>query len=632
MPLYLIARTGVMRGEHWPLSPGQKLTLGRSPDNRVVLRDDQCSRNHAEVFPQASGWAVRDLDSRNGTRVNGQPVSKPTAIDAGDVIQMGDTEFIVAAKPPEPSADDAPNLDELEAGEGEFKKTAGFTITSRLSRSRLLTESENQLLQQPKVAAELTKLYRLGLAMGAARDMRRLAETVLDGLLDATRADTGAVLMLAGPRDLELVAYRGKQTYHKVSDFISDTVLREGEGVVAHDVSADRSLKNRQSLEEIGAESLVCAPIRSDERVIGLIHLYSTDPTHALQADDLEFVLAVAHQLSLVVAELKERDGLVEENLRLRESLRVESELIGQGRAMEQIKAQIARVAPTNATVLVRGESGVGKELVARAIHLNSPRRAGPLVCLNCAALTETLLESELFGHERGAFTGATEQKIGKFESAHRGTIFLDEIGEMKPGTQAKLLRVLEGQPFERVGGGKSIQVDVRVVAATNVPLEAAVQEGRFRRDLYFRLQVVEIAVTPLRERKDDLPILADHFLGRLAQEVGRRIRGFSEGAMNKLKAYDWPGNVRELKNVIERAVVLGASEEIRENDILLSAIGSPPAVAGQYRPLSLDDMEREHIAATLAHTGWNKSQTAAILAIERSTLDRKIQRYGIAR
>jgi Nif-specific regulatory protein len=320
-------------------------------------------------------------------------------------------------------------------------------------------------------------------------------------------------------------------------------------------------------------------------------------------------------------------------NERLRENLRVETELVGQSQAIESIKQQIARVAPTNATALVRGESGVGKELVARAIHMNSPRRNGPLVCLNCAALTETLLESELFGHEKGSFTGATEQKIGKFEAAHRGTIFLDEIGEMKPGTQAKLLRVLEGQPFERVGGGKSIQVDVRVVAATNVELEAAVQEGRFRRDLYFRLQVVEIIVSPLRHRKEDIPVLADYFLSRLAQEVGRRLRGFSDSALQKLMRYDWPGNVRELRNMIERAVVLGTGDEVTEKDIQLSSLAAPTSVlSGEYRPITLDDMEREHIAATLAHTEWNKSQTATILGIERSTLDRKIQRYNLSR
>ncbi len=633
MKAFLIARKGEMSGEFWSLEAGQKLTMGRSPDNRIVLRDDLCSRNHAEVFPQTGGWAVHDLGSRNGTRVNGQLISKPTRLAFDDILVVGGSEFVFANIAPDPAAGQAPTLEELEKEPVEPPKKHALAITVRLSRSRLLTESENQLLAQPRVAHDLTRLYKLGLAMGATGDLKELTETVLNGLLEGTRADTGAVLMVESGRELTLVAYRGKQTYNKVSDFISDHVMRTQEGVLAHDVRSDRTLKNRQSLEEIGAESVICVPIRSVERVVGLVHLYSTDATKALQKDDLEFTLAVVHQLSQVVTELKEREGLREENERLRENLRAETELVGQSQQIDQIKQTIARVAATNATVLVRGESGVGKELVARAIHLNSPRRSGPLICLNCAALTETLLESELFGHEKGAFTGATEQKIGKFESAHRGTIFLDEIGEMKPGTQAKLLRVLEGQPFERVGGGKSIQVDVRIVAATNVELEAAVQDGRFRRDLYFRLQVVEVVVLPLRERKDDIPVLANHFLGRLAQEVGRRLRGFSDEAMRKLVQYDWPGNVRELRNAIERAVVLGTGEQIGEKDIWLSSLTAPAAsVTHEYRPMTMDEMEREHISSTLAHTDWNKSQAATILGIERSTLDRKIQRYNLTR
>src|SRR5262249_22612575 len=241
--------------------------------------------------------------------------------------------------------------------------------------------------------------------------------------------------------------------------------------------------------------------------------------------------------------------------------------------SIREIERQIALVANTNATCLIRGESGVGKELVARAIHYSSPRKDGPFVCLNCAALTETLLESELFGHEKGSFTGATEQKIGKFEAANHGTIFLDEIGEMNVGTQAKLLRILEGHPFERVGGSVPIRVDVRVVSATNKPLEEEVRAGTFRRDLFFRLQVVERRVPPLRQRKADVPLLANHFLQRFIRETGRKIRGFTEAALKKMEEYNWPGNVRELRNVVERAVALGVGPMLDANDIWLSSL-----------------------------------------------------------
>jgi Nif-specific regulatory protein len=367
--------------------------------------------------------------------------------------------------------------------------------------------------------------------------------------------------------------------------------------------------------------------------VLALIHLYCVDPHRSLSSDDLEFTVAVAKHVGIVLTQVQRQDSLTAENRELRHQLKVDSELIGDSPAIKQMHEQIGRVAPTHATVLIRGESGAGKELVARAIHFSSPRRDGPFVCLNCAAITETLLESELFGHERGAFTGATEKKIGKFESAHQGTIFLDEIGEMAVNTQSKLLRVLEGHPFERVGGSTPIRVDVRVVAATNQPLEKAMQESRFRRDLFYRLQVVEIRIPPLREHREDVPMLAEHFLRRFIKETARKLRGFTPAAMDKMTQYHWPGNVRELRNVIERAVAMSKGPQLDAADIWLSSLeisGPAPIVTETFEPLPLDEVEKRHILKTLEHTEWNKSQAAGILKIERSTLDRKIKGYGL--
>jgi Nif-specific regulatory protein len=353
----------------------------------------------------------------------------------------------------------------------------------------------------------------------------------------------------------------------------------------------------------------------------------------------------VADTVAVALENLSQREELAQnlslirdENLQLRERLGVESELVGVSNTMAQIVQEIARAAPSRATVLIRGESGVGKELVARAVHFSSPRRKEPFVCLNCAALSETLLESELFGHEKGAFTGATERKIGKFESAHKGTLMLDEIGEMSPTTQAKFLRVLEGHPFERVGGSEAIQVDVRVISATNRDLEKDIADGRFRRDLYFRLHVLEIVVPALRKHPEDITVLADHFLQRYVAETGRRIKGFTPEAMAEMVEYRWPGNVREMKNVIERAVVLAPNEYIDVDDLVLSdlktagdtATDMDPIIDGEFQPSSLAEMEKQHIQATLNSTGWNKSKSAAILGIERSTLDRKIRRYEL--
>jgi Nif-specific regulatory protein len=419
--------------------------------------------------------------------------------------------------------------------------------------------------------------------------------------------------------------------------------MREGEAVLARNVMGDSTLGSRDSKGEIHATSVICAPVRHGQEVLGLIHLYSTDTQHVPDPDDLEFTLAVADTIAVALNNLHRRQELAEnltqvrdENVQLRERLGVQSEIIGSSRVVRQITEEIAQAATSNATVLVRGESGVGKELVARAIHFSSPRRKNTFVCLNCAALSEDLLASELFGHERGAFTGATDRKIGKFESAHRGTIMLDEIGEMSPGIQAKFLRVLEGHPFERVGGNKPVTVDVRVIAATNRDLEKDVAEERFRRDLYFRLHVLEIVVPGLRKRVEDIPELAEYFLEKFITETGRKIDGFTPRAMEQLNRYRWPGNIRELKNVIERAVVLCRGRLIDQGDLLLTKLSTTGdtgqiSLEEQYSPCLLSDIEREHIVATLEHTGWNKSRAAIILGIERSTLDRKIRRYELA-
>jgi Nif-specific regulatory protein len=425
-------------------------------------------------------------------------------------------------------------------------------------------------------------------------------------------------------------------TYTRVSDFVVAEVLSGREAILAEDTARDRYLRNRENVSNADATSLICAPVIFGEKVLGLIHLYCADPHKSLNAEDLEFTVAVAKQLGAATHQMQRQISLTAQNRSLRDQLGVESELVGDSAEIRKVEEQIGLVAGTHATVLVRGESGAGKELVARAIHYTSPRKEGPFICLNCAALSETLLESELFGHEKGAFTGATEKKIGKFEAADGGTIFLDEIGEMSVSTQAKLLRVLEGHPYERVGGHAPIRVDVRVVSATNQPLEKALQEGRFRRDLFFRLQVVEIRVPPLRERKSDVPLLADHFLKRFVRETGRKIRGFTPAALKKMEAHDWPGNVRELRNVIERAVALGRSMSIDTNDIWLSSLEVPstplPPQDNVFEAVSLDEIDKRHILRTLEHTSWNKSQSAAILKIERSTLDRKIKLYELKR
>jgi DNA-binding NtrC family response regulator len=337
--------------------------------------------------------------------------------------------------------------------------------------------------------------------------------------------------------------------------------------------------------------------------------------------------------LARLVAKALEVRRLKHENRVLRERIEDEApieRIVGDGPEMARVKELIRTVGPTDSTVLIEGESGTGKELVARAIHGLSPRRYMPLVIVNCGALPEALLEAELFGHEKGAFTGAHQRRKGKIEIADGGTLFLDEVGEIPAKMQVDLLRVLEDRSFTRVGGNKTIQSDFRVVAATNRPLEAMVEEGSFRRDLFYRLNVVRIELPPLRARRSDIPQLAEALRERLASSMNKKFTGFAPDAMETLVAHSWPGNVRELENAIERAMVVGTPPLIRARDLPLGA--APRAEGPSGGPKSLADMERIHLQRVLDETGWNISRAARELDIDRTTLYAKIRRYGLER
>jgi len=327
---------------------------------------------------------------------------------------------------------------------------------------------------------------------------------------------------------------------------------------------------------------------------------------------------------------LQENTRLEQENVRLREQhdeVSRPNEIIGNSAVMRRVFEAIKTVGPTEATVLITGESGTGKELVARAIHYASPRRYLPLVVIHCGALTETLLESELFGHEKGAFTGAQYRKKGKFEIAEGGTVFLDEIGDISLKTQTDLLRVLQEREINRVGGNQQIKVDFRCVAATNKPLEQLVEEGKFRPDLFYRLNVFRIELPPLRERRDDIPALADHFMRKFSKEMNKRIVRIAPSAMAVLQQQSWPGNIRELENAVERAMVVAQEPELREQDFTL-AKGTGTAMPG-LESRSLDEMEKAHILKVLEDCGGNQTRAAEVLDIDRVTLHHKLKKYG---
>ncbi len=360
----------------------------------------------------------------------------------------------------------------------------------------------------------------------------------------------------------------------------------------------------------------------------------------ALKAGAFDYVTKPLdiEELKILIEKGLEHYHLRTENLALKERIgdRFDfSRIIGRSAKMIALLDTLAMVAPSDATVLIMGESGTGKEVIANAIHHNSPRAGQPFIKVSCAALPETLLESELFGHEKGAFTGAVSRREGRFQLAHRGTIFLDEVGEMSPALQTKLLRVLQEKEFEPLGSARTIKVDIRVIAATNKDLAKEVKEGRFREDLYYRLNVVPITMPPLRERKEDIPPLADHFLAVYREKNRKPIKGISGKALDLLVRYDWPGNIRELENCIERAVIMAREEMIVPVDFppqiqRLSGEGEKEGFAIPYG-MSLAEMERELIVKTLAETGGNRTRAAEILGINRRTLQNKLKEYGLA-
>jgi len=416
----------------------------------------------------------------------------------------------------------------------------------------------------------------------------------------------------------------------KMGEGIAGWAAENGEPLVVNDVSKEKRFRRAISESiEFPTKSILCVPIRSKNKTIGVIEV--VNKKDGLFTDtDTQIILSVADQAAIAIENARAHKALGENFRRLQEELRSAPKFIGtKSAASKELLGLLDKVSHTDSTLLISGETGSGKELVSKLIHANSKRKDYPFTCVTCAILTETLLESELFGHEKGAFTGATVKKIGKFEIAHRGTVFLDEISAIPLSTQTKLLRVLQEREFERVGGTEVIKVDIRVIAATNEDLEELIQEGKFREDLYYRLKVIEIPVPPLRERKEDIPEIVSYYLAECSKELDRKVDNIHPDAMKLLVEYTWPGNIRELKNVIERAVVLGTGNtllpeslpsEIRENKKT-----DPPSIVSENSVMSLEAMEKLHIEKILKHTNGNKSQAAKILGISRNRLERKI-------
>jgi transcriptional regulator with GAF, ATPase, and Fis domain len=615
MPATLKAISGPFTGSTFPLRG--IVSIGRDPGNGITLTDPVLSRRHCLFREDARGFHLSDLQSVNHTYVNGEQIENRLLAD-GDEIRFGRSVFHFAIDAQAVTVPDAPvwaNID-----------PPSDTMVLRLEDSVYL--HTNPPGDGTKLA--LGAILRLAQAIPSIAAIDELQQHIMDAAGQATPAECGAIIL--GNDDSETVFLWRKngspERTSPVSRTLVERVRDERVAILCTDVPG--TMPQSESLVRLEVRSLIAVPLLSREKLIGAITLASANLASPLRKEDLEFVTAVAGMAAGVFERALELQEIKSENQRLRSEIQLNHSMVGESTRMRAVYDFVSRAAPSDSTVLILGESGTGKEMVARAIHQNSMRSEAPFVAINCASLTEALLESELFGHERGAFTGAVAQKKGKLEIAAGGTVFLDEIGELAPTLQARLLRVLQEREFERVGGTRPIKADVRVIAATNRDLKEAAERKEFRPDLYYRLNVIALQMPALRERRKDIPLLAMHFARKHGERVKRRITGISREAEELLAAYDWPGNVRELENAIERAIVLGSLEEIGAED-LPESVGEATTIAGasSFTEL-LKEAKRRIVLDTIQNAGGNCSEAARQLGLHPNNLQRLIRNLNL--
>jgi transcriptional regulator with GAF, ATPase, and Fis domain len=611
---------------------GAELAIGRESVNDLWVADPAMSRRHCLIRSENGHIKIRDLGGRNGTLVNGVRIDEHELRDR-DRVSIGASTlvFVVQEETPRP-----------ERSTVELIETEELPITPTVlhSEDALYLQPDRILAKLPeadRLARDLNTLLAIAQGIGSIRDRDALEWQLLGMVFDVVPADRGAILRItSGEKNFDsAIAWdrvQGPGHPVRVSRTIVDRVLRERAGLMVRDVNTDDSVSDIQTLAELQIRSLLCVPLFDVGEPVGVVYLDSRNRAQLFDANHLQIMTGVANLASLALENVRHWEGLQEENRRLRSEIDLEHNMVGSSARIQEILGIIQRVAPTTSTVLIQGESGTGKELVARAIHGNSPRAERPFVAINCAALTETLLESELFGHEKGSFTGALAQKKGKIEVAEGGTLFLDEISELALGLQAKLLRVLQERELERVGGTRPIKVDVRVLAATNKSLAESVQSGTFRSDLFYRLNVVAVTTPPLRDRRDDIPALAESFLRKFSKKSDVRKKRLSADAQSVLMRYDWPGNVRELENAIERAVVLGVSEEILPEDLpdaLLETGSSGSSGLAKYHG-TLKENKKQLVLQALEQANGYYIDAAKILGLHPNSLLRLIRNLGL--
>jgi len=624
----LEAVSGPVEGRTFSLEEGE-IAIGRDPSNQISLLDPLVSRRHCIVRREGAAIRVEDLDSRNSTFVNGVPVRERVLVH-GDQVRVGNSIFVFHGAHDEETHTSSVCVD-------PSATPGGPTVILRKENAVYLQASEAGLPSSARTVRDLNVLLNFSRTLSSVRDVATLQQKVLDAIFEAAPADRAAVLLVEeGSEEFSSILGRyrdgGTEQPIQASQTILREVMRENVAVLSNEVVEDETYRAADSLASPNVRSVLAAPMEAQGKLVGVIYMDASSASAHFDAGMLQLVLALGNIAGLALENARHVEWLGGENRRLQQELEADHGLIGESAPMRAVIDFISRVAARESTVLVWGESGTGKELVARAIHANSGRSGKSFVAINCAAITETLLESELFGHEKGAFTGAVSQKKGKLEAADGGTVFLDEVGELAVPLQAKLLRVLQEREFERVGGTRPIKVDIRIIAATNRDLKEAARAGDFRQDLFYRLNVVSVRMPALRERKEDISLLANFFALRFGEKVKRRVAGISAKARACLLHYEWPGNVRELENAIERAVVLGSTELIQVEDLPEALVEE---TASEGEPVTalhegLREAKKQLIERAIEQAGGNYTEAAGILGVHPNHLFRLIKTLNL--
>jgi len=640
--------------------------IGRADYNDIQVVDETSSRQHAKIKFVNDRFIVSDLGSNNGTFINGKRIQSEV-LNPGDNILVGDTLLVFESDMPASrgtsSADKTQDVTVIKEKLSDIMR-----VETKLGAEELFKPQKDSSKPEDEILyKQLTQLYRATESLSSALTPAEIFAQVLEVMKTSLRIARGYLILIdekSGTissiitHELDIISSDNPDL--AISRTIINQAIKEGKSLLVSDAREDETLRQRASVVRYKIGSVICVPLRVKGLSLGAIYLESLPDKpvrtgaparmgsggrpggpvrtgarpggYAFTEEDLRLITALGHQTALALQHSLRYNQFESEVKELKATLAGNFRLIGKSKVFREPVKLANKIAPTNTTVLILGETGTGKELIARLIHEQSPRANKPFVVINCAALVETLLETELFGHEKGAFTGAHEKRKGKFELAQEGTIFLDEIGEISPRLQAKLLRVLEEKQFYSVGGSKPINVDVRIIAATNRPIEEAVRQKNFRDDLYYRLATVTIKMPPLRERKEDIPQLAYYFLEQANLATKKNVQGVSNEAMELLMNYHWPGNIRELRNVIEHGVVLCETYRLEHKDIPVTLKTSPEIgmKISEAIPLNLREAERICIIKALEKTGGKKGEAAKVLGISWPTLNKKIDEYKI--